>query len=248
MLDPETGRFLTEDPKGFEAGVNFYIYADDNPINFNDPYGLDVYVAGRPVVDVFGTYYHTATVLMPNNPSDFTNRTGWMNYGNNGQIYSTMSAFPSNGVGAATIMGQSTLIYKPNNPSDNPQNFTVFTKVPTPEGMTDTKHINALINAAGQYDNTAQYNALPETEGGYNCNSFTAGIHQTATGSTPYLDYMKDNALGVSNIPGYSTPVSIGSYGVSGSWASNGNNPAAGGYLIYPNKPNTNMMREVYGK
>ena len=31
--DPTLGRFLTEDPKGFAAGVNFYAYECDNPAN-----------------------------------------------------------------------------------------------------------------------------------------------------------------------------------------------------------------------
>ena len=39
--DPIAGRFVTEDPKGFAAGVNFYGYVDGNPIGRVDPYGLD---------------------------------------------------------------------------------------------------------------------------------------------------------------------------------------------------------------
>jgi RHS repeat-associated protein len=38
--DPRVGRFISEDPKKFEAGVNFYAYVDNNPINLNDPSGL----------------------------------------------------------------------------------------------------------------------------------------------------------------------------------------------------------------
>ena len=37
--DPELGRFITEDPLGFSAGINFYTYVDNNPINLNDPTG-----------------------------------------------------------------------------------------------------------------------------------------------------------------------------------------------------------------
>jgi RHS repeat-associated protein len=53
-LDPETslyyqraryydttlGRFLGEDPMGFDSGVNFYAYVLNNPANFVDPFGL----------------------------------------------------------------------------------------------------------------------------------------------------------------------------------------------------------------
>ncbi|RLP52930.1 MAG: hypothetical protein D6160_18130 [Ketobacter sp.] len=37
--DIDTDRFISEDPLGFEAGINFYAYVNNNPINFNDPTG-----------------------------------------------------------------------------------------------------------------------------------------------------------------------------------------------------------------
>lgn len=38
--DPTNGRFLSEDPTRFSAGVNFYPYALNNPADFADPTGL----------------------------------------------------------------------------------------------------------------------------------------------------------------------------------------------------------------
>ena len=38
--DPPAGRFLSEDPVGFDAGANFYRYVRNNPIIFVDPAGL----------------------------------------------------------------------------------------------------------------------------------------------------------------------------------------------------------------
>jgi RHS repeat-associated protein len=38
--DPKIGRFLSEDPIGFDGGANFYAYVDNNPTNHTDPYGL----------------------------------------------------------------------------------------------------------------------------------------------------------------------------------------------------------------
>jgi len=38
--DPQTGRFLTQDPIGRAGGVNLYAYAGNNPIAFDDPFGL----------------------------------------------------------------------------------------------------------------------------------------------------------------------------------------------------------------
>ena len=37
--DPQIGRFISEDPLGFKAGMNFYAYVGNNPINRNDPTG-----------------------------------------------------------------------------------------------------------------------------------------------------------------------------------------------------------------
>jgi RHS repeat-associated protein len=38
--DPALGRFISEDPVGFVAGVNFYVYAADSPSNLIDPTGF----------------------------------------------------------------------------------------------------------------------------------------------------------------------------------------------------------------
>lgn len=38
--DPSQGRFLSEDPIRFSAGVNFFSYVSNNPINLIDPLGL----------------------------------------------------------------------------------------------------------------------------------------------------------------------------------------------------------------
>lgn len=37
--DPQVGRFVSEDPIGFEGGINLYSYTTNNPVNFIDPLG-----------------------------------------------------------------------------------------------------------------------------------------------------------------------------------------------------------------
>jgi RHS repeat-associated protein len=44
--DPSVARFISEDPIGQEGGVNQYAYASDDPVNRNDPTGLDDNVTG----------------------------------------------------------------------------------------------------------------------------------------------------------------------------------------------------------
>ena len=41
FYDSGIGRFTSEDPKGFAAGVNFYDYVSNSPTGRVDPYGLD---------------------------------------------------------------------------------------------------------------------------------------------------------------------------------------------------------------
>jgi RHS repeat-associated protein len=42
-FDPATGRFISEDPSGFNDGANFFRYVRNNPINYTDPLGLTTY-------------------------------------------------------------------------------------------------------------------------------------------------------------------------------------------------------------
>jgi RHS repeat-associated protein len=39
--DPQKGRFITEDPIGFNSGNNFYSYVKGNPLSLIDPFGFD---------------------------------------------------------------------------------------------------------------------------------------------------------------------------------------------------------------
>ena len=39
--DPQSGRFISEDPSGYKNGPNLYAYVGNNPTNLNDPSGLE---------------------------------------------------------------------------------------------------------------------------------------------------------------------------------------------------------------
>ena len=72
--DPQTGRFLNEDPMRFDAGVNFYRYTLNNPANFRDPDGMDIAVIengpteGNPIG-------HTAIAITGHGIYSFGNNT-----------------------------------------------------------------------------------------------------------------------------------------------------------------------------
>jgi RHS repeat-associated protein len=52
--DSEVGRFISEDPLGFEGGsLNLYVYAANNPIMFMDPNGLCINAISDYLGDVF---------------------------------------------------------------------------------------------------------------------------------------------------------------------------------------------------
>ncbi len=48
VYDPGTGRFTQEDPIGLAGGMNLYGFADGDPVNYSDPFGLCPYPDGSP--------------------------------------------------------------------------------------------------------------------------------------------------------------------------------------------------------
>jgi len=47
--DSNSGRFISEDPIRFWGGIDFYAYTLNNPVNWIDPFGLEVQECRRPV-------------------------------------------------------------------------------------------------------------------------------------------------------------------------------------------------------
>ncbi len=62
--DPSTGRFLSEDPAGFDSkGVNLFVYAGNNPIMNVDPLGDDWISAGLGVLGI-GLFFASTPVAI----------------------------------------------------------------------------------------------------------------------------------------------------------------------------------------
>jgi RHS repeat-associated protein len=62
--EPATGRFLSEDPIRFGGGTNFYTYTGNNPIIWNDPFGLDwIRYTGQTLTVYGGNFGDTSNTL-----------------------------------------------------------------------------------------------------------------------------------------------------------------------------------------
>ncbi|MGI8400427.1 MAG: FAD-dependent oxidoreductase, partial [Gemmatimonadaceae bacterium] len=45
--DPEAGRFMNEDPAGFDRGINLYAFSGNDPVDGKDPSGLSAYACEK---------------------------------------------------------------------------------------------------------------------------------------------------------------------------------------------------------
>lgn len=86
FYDAVTGRFINADPA--QDGLNWYVYANNNPLNRVDPTGLsDIYASdtnGAPIVSYFGRDIKAETeiVIQRNNDDSFYNDSLKLKIGN----------------------------------------------------------------------------------------------------------------------------------------------------------------------
>jgi len=232
IYDPITGRFISEDPLGFKAGVNFYVYCNNNGINANDPYGL--------AEAIFSAGWHLSPNLLPISQGKSYNAAfangklearptvaeevlgSWVDAGANmgiGDISGTgNSAGKTYNIGLGKYFGIQVTVQKDFNwrdPSTYLDAVTVGVGVPIP---------SSPVTITAPLDETT-----PQSTSSYR-------DLQLLLAPTPAPKYN----YGIPDAGSTSFDLS----GFSGS----GGSPAAGGYLLYPNKPNTNMMQAVYSK
>jgi len=264
--DPEIGRFLNEDPLGFEAGKNFYAYCKNNPINFNDPTGfytgLDdavfmgggalVGLAGQGVVDLFR--------------GELSNWQDYVAAGVGGAVAGEALLY-TGPVGAGAIGGATSNIVK--------QRLNIST------GIQDNFDFGSLafdttIGAATGYIPGVKIPGITQGRNSYNAifnqmvTKFENGTISSVTTQTAAKMFV-GRAVDTSLVPGAAVAATAG-FGYSE--LMNNDNPnyndfgdpnlnfptyasvfssdstfsAGGGFVLYPNKPNTNIMRAVYSK
>jgi RHS repeat-associated protein len=246
--DPSTGRFISEDPKGFAAGINFYAYAGNNPLDANDPSGMVyIFVGGAGDSSLSGIVRNYAADFRPLTGQQVIYRT-W-DQGSDIQKYiaGLPTGEPINLIGhsyggdtAATIAANSSrrinmLVtidpvsqIKPNFSAIN-QNTNMWVSV-NATGGSAFEQSNLIAGLGGAWDSSPQgaatsYISAPKAVHA----DFGKMMSTTGPGARSPLDLINDSDIA----------------GISGRLQSSA---ADGGFLLYPNKPNTNQMRSVYAK
>jgi RHS repeat-associated protein len=111
--DPRSGQFTQEDPIGLAGGMNLYGYANGDPVNYSDPFGLCGQSAGSDTTKV---EICTAKADLPGNVFDVQHE--WFRIG--GEEFGL-------GVAGAGVPGEGPYVYKDNIPFLTPAEVTDHT-------------------------------------------------------------------------------------------------------------------------
>jgi len=261
--DAEIGRFISEDPLGFQAGINFYAYVNNNPVNFNDPMGKDdfIFTPGNstPRVEVTGSGRFSP-------PNFFLNINGTSIPSSLQAAQSTSNGFSGNiqssgvsnnfvNTSANTMINQSLL--GANSPGSismfragvggvselllgiaiDPE-ISQFTRESLSGGAFDFKQ---NLNS----ENLFMFGGQLETPDFLGNVAFAAGANQLGFGEASIRIGSQAQAItqtGSFDLPGDQRALGAG-------FDFNFTTPSAsGGFVLYPSKPNTNMLQSVYRK
>jgi len=226
--DPEVGRFLSEDPLGFEAGVNFYAYVSNNPLNFNDPFGeseFNVCPGCLIPIELF-------TETIPN----FVD----------GVISLPIGVFHAADFGTqiAGLQGATMEMHAGNN-------LAIFNELSS----------QALANPSEAFDlafdfaenNPAFVTGRILSGVGIGVASQNIIVSPTIGGLAGFGDAINAIDNGVRSLEGFIPALMGGEINTQFSPQSNNQfnfspTGASGGFVLYPNKINTNFLQDVYAK
>jgi uncharacterized protein RhaS with RHS repeats len=192
LYDPQTGRFLTQDPIGLAGGVNLYAYAGNNPTAFRDPFGLTPDTIEVRWHEVLGSGKSHASVRITPNDQD-----AWKDdprfEGEPGKKSITLSAAPHTCQGSGVC-----LVSDPNRSSDiAQQDGSVLVDI---GGRDENEVIRMLLQADADFTDDLGYEPYGSTWGRYNSNSFVPSLLWRA--------YLVPPAVPAA-LPGYEHPFPI---------------------------------------
>jgi RHS repeat-associated protein len=261
--DPAIGRFLSEDPIGFDSGdVNFYAYVNNNPVNANDPSGkILLNAAGAAAGAVYGGIAGSISGTI----------VGLNTLGPNARFQDYLLAgsvgFATGAVTGAATGAVAGAFLNPALAASAPVQVAsgvvggVFSNI----GTTTTQQAikNQPIAPLANLDLSASGSILTSAIGGaaavgtlrlgtglVNSTTSLFGGQQFATTALTE-SVVSGIGAGVGEVSTTPTPFSVfNDFGNPNlgfpSFAGTGG--ASGGFLLYPNKSNSNQLRSVYRK
>jgi RHS repeat-associated protein len=167
---PGIGRFLQTDPIAYEDDYNVYSYVANDPPDSTDPTGMVILLA---IHSVAGGFNHSKIVIIPANQAKYANNKYFSKILPNGKRFATIGAGEVNGKLVAGL-NRDTDVEKMQSAMNIQEQV-----LRNLNGMSEDEAIDALLNASQEYDNQADYMLFPGTPGrtgGYNSNSFIAGL------------------------------------------------------------------------
>ncbi|MDO9234166.1 MAG: RHS repeat-associated core domain-containing protein [Methylotenera sp.] len=243
--DTDIGRFISEDPLGFEVGINFYAYVNNNPVNANDPSGLDPLSAIVKIGGRLGSAETRGHVVQVANE---WLAKGWQLISGGGTPETLIKNAAGGSKGGAYADIQ---LYHP----ETAQTLRINTIDTYANGLPTAREAANGVRIQSLKPND-QFMMIPKPSAG-----------QVAVGATAGLGASNAQAAGSGILGSGVSWGDVGSFildfltpgGISGVGAGSDIVPRApsvtpsfsganGGFLLYPNKSNNNMMQSVYSK
>ena len=204
--NPNTGRFLSVDPKVRREPVpasqvwGRYSYAAGNPVAATDPDGREIVLQ---VHKVFGNNFHASIRIEPENQARYSgNRDFLRRKAGTRRRFATIGAGPARPGPTGDI-----LVSDVNRATDVDLSNKVEEVVLDLGGRSEDMIIDQLFAADSNYQDSLEYDLFPAQEGeqnifvaddGFNSNSYAAGLLLAVGIDLPGLQ---------SNVPGFDKPV-----------------------------------------
>jgi RHS repeat-associated protein len=235
--DKETGSFVSEDPIGFGGGVNFYVYVGNNPINAIDPFGLETILIFKterdPSRDPVQPWRHVGNFAVIDSIQKYGDKYSKLDIevidvNRVSQVNNALSSFEDivdikfigHASSEALFIGNESL-------PDTNISFIEGTNNVNPNNLNWNNLTNdAVIDIwgcnAGYGDNSIAQHISNASSSNVTAPDRTINFEDSGK---PYIDWWK-----------------------FGSWNDFSPQNASGGFVLYPSKPNLNMMKNVYTK